>query len=531
MRFFLKWVDSGEEVCIGKIVKSDLDILDFTLSQREGGIALCSLTIPLSSILKKDSYAFLIAKHNEKMTPLFYGKLMGVPLHVSDLQQKIELFAVPKDYRSQLEKIKKEAHQTAEWDELFVDVEKREDPTEILESRPELFCWNPVTHQVTLSNFFVGRVNRTFNESQILQNSLKIKIGQLPKPYINLSVVAEWVQEAEGEINLFPFIEKKFSGGKINTLTPKSLLIQWPRKGQLLGRSGYAIVESHLQPFNPPMTGSLGIYPHFTDQIELLDENAGAIRLRQTWLNGKLKLGWCYKQKRREIVKLKLNHRHQMLSRSEANKLDLTLRLSDLSKHLPTPATPSFFETERGKQAIGHALKIASCHLAPSSRTYEITIKVPITEALGITLDETITIYHPALTKGSAKGKLVSYKLHASFEKSWAQLTIAMAAGEDGEVKIDGFNLVAEAELEGLPLPETLANSDFIDALSLRNDAFSQSQIIKQKAPRNKDELRQILQDNQTEIIFTLRDIRSKDVLERQFVVDTPLFWSAPKQV
>lgn len=527
MRFFFKWIDSQDSIPLNEIKESDLDILDLTLTQREGEIALCTLTIPLNSILKKENYALLVVENEGKRTVLFLGKLIDLPIQVNDLHQKIELFALPRDYLSQLNALKENVQKSEDWDELFIEEGKQDDPAEILEARTELFCWHPVTHKIVLSNFFEGREKRVFNESQILQDSLKIKIAELPKPYINLTVVAEWVQEAEGEINILPRIEKKFQNGKINTLTPKGLLLQWPRKGQVLGRSGYAIVDSSLYPVNPSSTGMLNLYPKFTDHIELEEESREPLRLKKTWLSGKLKIGWFYKQKRREIVKLKLNHRHPFLSRRESKKLDLTLRLSDLSKHLPSAAIPSFFETERGKKAIQHALKIAACHLAPSARSHEISIKVPISEALRLTLDDSIIIRHPSLLAGETVGKLISYKIYASFEKAWAQLNIAIVPNGETSSRISRFELIAESELEGLPFPEEIVESSFIDSLNVKNDALIQEELIKIRAPKNRDELKQILQENQTEIAFTLKDIRSKDVMERYFSVNTPLYWSA----
>jgi len=215
MRFFFTWTDPQHQLKLDEVTKTDLDVLDFSITQREGEIALCQLTIPLKSNLPQNQYAVLFVEIEGRRTPLFRGRLMELPLQINDWQQRIELFAMPIDAQAQLDTIRGQIQQTSEWDELFVDEHLREDPVEVLESIPSLFCWHPVTHQMVLSDLFKGRIERKYDEKQILQNSLAIKIANLPKPYINVSLVAEWIQEAQGEINLFPLIEKEFEGGKI----------------------------------------------------------------------------------------------------------------------------------------------------------------------------------------------------------------------------------------------------------------------------------------------------------------------------
>jgi hypothetical protein len=296
--------------------------------------------------------------------------LTGLPIQINDMQQRVEFFALPIDANTQLETLRDNIQKSSEWDELFVDPTQRHDPVEVLEAMPSLFCWHPVTHQVSISHLFHGRENMCYDTSQILQDSFCVKIVRLPKPYINMSIVVEWVQEATGEMNVFPLIEKKFTNNKINTLTANGLMNSWPRTGQLLGRSGYAVVESNLQPILPGSTGILNIYPQMTEKITFNDTSIEDIYLKQSWFTGKLKLGWTYRQRRREIVSFCLNHKSHLLQRADAKKLDVVLQLANITQELPSPSAPSFFETERGIKAAAHALKIARCHLASSARQW-----------------------------------------------------------------------------------------------------------------------------------------------------------------
>jgi hypothetical protein len=270
MNFFFKWSDPTAILDLDKVDKTDLDILDFSLTQREGEIALCQLTIPLTAELKSHQYAILFVEIDSKRTLLFKGKLTSLPMQINDIQQRVEFFALPADANTQLETLRDNIQKSSEWDELFVEPAQRHDPVEVLEAMPSLFCWHPFTHQVSISHLFHGRENVCYDTSQILQDSFCVKVARLPKPYINMSIVAEWIQEATGEINVFPLIEKKFTNNKINTLTANGLMNSWPRTGQLLGRSGYAVVESDLQPILPGSTGVLNVYPQMTEKLLLV---------------------------------------------------------------------------------------------------------------------------------------------------------------------------------------------------------------------------------------------------------------------
>ncbi|WP_032112223.1 hypothetical protein [Candidatus Paracaedibacter symbiosus] len=531
MRFFLNWIDVNSLPTGEEITKTDLDILDLVITQREGEIALCQLTVPLTSPLKQNSQAILFVEVEGKRTPLFKGKLMDLPLQINDWQQVIEFYAIPYDAKEKLAQLRDEIQQSGNWDELFIEESSRQDPVEALEATPSLFCWDPVSHAVELSDLFQGRRIRKYDETQILKDTLSIKIAGLPKPYIKVSVVAEWIQEVRGELNLFPLIEKHFNGGRINTLTAKGLISSWPRTGQILGRSGYAVVESRLAPFTPGTTGSLGLYPQMTQKIIFADEPVKSVHLKHSWFTGKLKLEWNYRQRRREITTFKLHHQNQLLQRSEFKKLDLVLNLADISQQLPSPSAPSFFETERGKKAIMHAIKIARCHLAASARGIEVSFKVPFAEAISLSMDDSIQIRHHAFHGDSATGKLVSYKLSASFEKSWAELKVAIAAGIGEEGLPTTIELDAETPLAGLPALENLNLNDFVEATSVRNQANEQLKAIHEAPPKDLNALKQLLVEHQTEVNLKLKDIRSVDVLERRFFVTTPLMWSAPSQI
>lgn len=531
MRFFLNWIAPQQSLMLDEITKTDLNILDFSITQREGEIALCQLTIPLNSRLPRNQYAVLFVEKEGRKIPLFRGKLMELPVQINDWHQRIELFAMPLDAQIQLQTLSEQIHKTADWDELFVDEHLREDPVEVLEAIPSLFCWHPVTHKLVISDLFQGKQERKYDETQILQDSLTIKIANLPKPYIKVSLIAEWIQEAQGEFNIFPLIERKFDDGKINTLTAKGILSSWPKTGQLLGRSGYAIVKSSLVPFISGITGILGLYSPVTPQITFRDETAKTTYLKRFWFTGSLKLGWHYRQRRREIVNFRLTHQNQLTHRTETKKLNLTLRLANIAKDLPSVSSASFFETERGKKAIAHAIKIARCHLALSARGIEVVFKVPFEEAFSLDLDESIQICHHAFPGGKAVGKLIAYKLFASFDKKWAELKVAIATGREETKLPTSIDLTAEDVLAGLPEAEKLTLQDFVEAIEVKNQANEQVRMIQQSSFNNVGELKQLLGEHQTEVILRLKDIRSVDVLERRFSVANPITWSAPCQI
>ncbi|AIK96410.1 hypothetical protein [Candidatus Odyssella acanthamoebae] len=489
-------------------------LLELVIDHKEGRVAVATLVLPISDLIPAEGWAFIVTDDRGHLEPIFKGQFVGLPKKIDEVTKIVELVATPVDLGHQVSALTrnlKESHP----DCLLLRGQKQLDLADYLEFRQELFCYDRVTHQMTLSSLFQGTHQQTF-QTQILQGSLQFRICDTPLPAVSLSVVCEWVQECQGEINLIPKIELQFSQGRINTLSPKSLSVSWPKAGKTLGRSGYEVLRSSLKEFTPPSTGSLGHYPTITPLIH-------GKRYRQHWFQGELILGWTYRQKRREQVDVVVHHQNQYLGFSKRPVRKLKLKLNKLTGDMQSHS--SFFETTAGRQAILSALNIAKSHLAYSSRAAEVRFQVEFVNALDITLDHQLKICHESLPAGRITGKVTSCRLERRFDRAVAHLTVAVATGAEEERPFV-LNWGYKDDLLGFEKVSSLTADHFIESLTVENHVRDQINWLQdQEQP-----VSSLPPEAATSIDFTFKDLRSSDVLERKFRLHD-LYWSAPNQL
>ncbi|MBW8309833.1 MAG: hypothetical protein K0M45_09430 [Candidatus Paracaedibacteraceae bacterium] len=503
-------LQSFSEACEQLPVK----LLELIIDHKEGRIAVATLVLPVSDLIPSEGYAFIVTDDRGYLEPIFKGQFIGLPKKIDETTKTVELVATPADLSQQvsdLTRTLKESHT----DCLFLKGQKQLDLADYLEFRQELFCYDRITHQMTLSSLFQGNHAQTF-QTQILQGSLQFRISDTPLPAVALSLICEWVQECQGEINLIPKIELQFSQGRINTLSPKSLSATWPKAAKKIGQSGYEVLRSSLREFIPPSTGSLGHYPTITPLIH-------GKKYRQYWFQGELVLGWSYRQKRREQVDVVVHHQNQYLGFSNRPMRQLKLKLNKLTTDMQRHS--SFFDTEVGQQAILSALNIAKSHLAYSARAAEVKFQVEFVNALDITLDHQLLIFHESLPQGRIVGKLTSYRLERRFDRAVAHLTVAIATGVEKE-KPFVLSCRHKGDLLGFDNLSNLTPEHFIESLTVENHVRDQiSWLQSQEQP-----VSSLPSEAATSIDITFKDLRSSDVLERKFRFQD-LFWSAPNQL
>lgn len=514
MVLFVTWSQPSSST--SPIHDLDLAILGVKIQQREGEIASAQLGIPREAKIDPEHWITLWHRpqNSPQAIPLFYGRCVGIPSVLDEYTKIIEYLAIPIDaqvqHNSLVQHLKEEGHV----DERFICPNQRHNPAEYLEATPQLFCYHRVTHKVSLSNLYEGREILHFKD-QVLSGGLVLKLTDSPLSSVKLVLSQEWVHEAQGEINLMPAIEDRFSHGFINTLTPQSLVSTWPREGQLLGRSGYAVVKSDLRMINPNVLGQEGVYPTVTPPIQ-------GHRFTRVWLEGELVLSWHYRQKRREVLTLDVEHVTQLPTMQMKAPRCLNLKLTQRE----ALSEETFFDTPEGKSAIAHALKIAQCHLAYSSRAAEVTLEIPFGEGVQVHLDQSAEIVHECLPGGSVRGKVVSYVLEWSGAKAVAIIKIAVSVGVGAleGVRANLYDFTMEKG-EGMEFSKQMKVADFMENLEVENTADEQIRIF-----LGAEDPTCLQPEGVTRIVIGLKDLRSHDVLDR--VIQGPLHrWSGPRQI
>ncbi|MBX3487591.1 MAG: hypothetical protein KF798_06790 [Candidatus Paracaedibacteraceae bacterium] len=477
-----------------------IKLLELSIDHREGRIPVADLVLPATENLPDRGWAYIATDDRGGLEPLFKGQFSGIPKAIDEQTKRISLYATLTNLESSYQKVMRGVR-----DNQFVQSGKLFD---YLEFTTQLPCYNRLGSDFILSDLFKGRHQRTLNR-EILANSLKLQLSDTPLPSVEVTLTKEWTQICRGEANLLPQIEAQFPQGRICTLSASGLLSSWPKTGQLLGRSGYAVVNSNLMTFTPSKTGVLGHYPLKTPEIK------GQV-YKINWLKGTLVVEWCYRQKRREIVTFTMMHKNRYLENTQRPPRTIKLRLTN--GHTESVMS-SFFDTPEGRDAVDQALDIARSHLAYSARALEITCQIPFVDGLDLTLDHNIKIIHSVIPQGEIQGKLVAYRLERHYNIAVATLRILVATGT-GEANDSTYSIQPVSDIEGLVDAKHLAAEQVIDHIVVHNHAYEQISLLQ----TNPD------QDLTTWIDLNLKDLRSHDVLERSYTLNT-LNWSAPNLI
>ncbi|PPE03184.1 hypothetical protein HCUR_01384 [Holospora curviuscula] len=264
--------------------KCDIPILFLSLKQTEEKPAVLILHIPLEEEVK--SYGVLSWKPTGSKEPLclFKGYVEKIEqengvvvIYLNAIQNESSWLRIAQTLRSQ-----------KSFCNYFFDEEDIR-PESVLADQPLIPYWCPVSGVCTLSHLttsldmFHGK-----EEAQVIQ------YRQVPGiRNVNISVKAQWIQQVQGMVDVFPWIERAFPHRVLATYTPSGLKKIWPKAGMLLGNSGYRVMHSELV-----------INERKSEFLKLL--NSQRI-VQRCVFDGSLWLFWNFKQKRKETIQTAWN--------------------------------------------------------------------------------------------------------------------------------------------------------------------------------------------------------------------------------
>jgi hypothetical protein len=549
---YFAWVSEGEHFDPNIHGRCDLDILELTIDHREGEVALANVVVAQATLPVWDRRHVFISHEN---TLLFSGRLVGLPVEISNELVSLELTAEPVDAYVQLENIGAELKQPPYWDSSFVEPTEHNNPAEWLEARSALFAWDRTRGSVCLSDLFQGRETIDYTDT-FFADSLRVRLAETPLSHVSVILTAEWVQESTGEVSLGGKIAAAFPGGMINTLTPKGLKKTWFQEGQKLGRTGYWVVKSELKEVMPPRTGILDIYPTLTPEFMSWDESKQApqaIRARRFWMSGNLILGWRYRQKRRENIQFTLAQKTQLDGRIRPLTRTLNIRLQQI---VPSQ-TGTFFLTRRGRQTVEHAIELARAHLAASVRCLEVEITLPFEASFPLSLDHCVHLEDARIPGGFVTGKVIAYQLHQDGMNSVSWVRLAASIGgkpvdpllpvpihyvdpdyADTAIPrhhqtVSGLlyeNYFHQRPKEGIIEAQSLSATDLIQEVMVSCDAQRQIHTLQNQQYPFRLDVKNVLEEVPTVISLNLLSLKTTAVAEHTINLSILNAWTAPIQ-
>lgn len=329
---------------------------------------------------------------------------------------------------------------------------------------PEIFCKLNVPYYDRVSNtpssvsIIKQETEPIILDQQIIKNSLRIQKINNAVSSVNLEISCSWISKAEGDIDISSKISGKFPGGRINTLTPKSLEKSWPRFGekitgtQIARQSRYYVGHSRLSPENTMHMNASDIY---TPLISIDSETS--FKLKRSWYDHTLSICFDYDQPRKETIKLTLNNNRIV----QGMPKNIKINLRSVQEYIENDYIISFFQTKLGRKTYKYIAQMAALYIAYSMRDTLFSFSIPYTPR--IKCSDWITVRNRI-----AKISALRFKNNRIIEVE--------AIGFSDETFRKQFN---STKLQfpdiGKTEPKAISSKDIIHDIVVENDGISQT--------------------------------------------------------
>ena len=543
----LNWCDSPHE-------KFDFErnekVINLEISQKESCFASAKITIPSISKIKK--YVKIAIKKDEKIYHLFCGKVTAFPIFPGKSTTQIEAIAEPENYQQQLKQFAESGEHAMKnidlhsfqkldilRDDLFFAENDLKNPTTWLEGSNKIFYWDMKTGKLSLSSIKHGVKTFEISKKDILRDSFKIKFAREPYGKINVHLCAHWIQKIHGFVDLIPVLAKEFRLNKINSFSDLESGIK------SFSKDGYSVVYRKIEKANPNNLGILTDYPTTSCDIKINAPEPYNVKFRRFYFDGKFIINWEYHQKRKEIVEFSICDKKNVREKDiyvtfaaiqlgkdypewrayhnyaigdkvifdgyvcecvEQNDFEESFnpqhwrKLQRVPDALKNDSAKSFFETERGKNAIAYARQKAIALMNYSRRYITIELCVDANKFHEITVNDDVLLAD--FSENFIRGKVIKTQLVCNSKERLIYLTLGCAIdqyideiSDPIDVKVDDDNLYLQ---------------DIVNEIRIENSPEEQLELLSSQNFRSISEAKNFLRNHATKIRLKLHPISVK---------------------
>lgn len=509
--YYFAWVDPGETTFQPAHQRVDENVFAFEIVHSEGEFAQLQIDVrnPRVGLLNagRKLWAWLACDDGGSVTPLFFGRLVGIPLEMHNELVRLAFTARPANYdgikRALADTLRVEPY----WDPLWINPEERDSPDSVLEARPELFHIDRVTHAVTTSHMVNGEDGTLELGGDFYYDSLSIQFSAPAARKIRVVGEVGWTQVASAEIDISKHFRPPLT--TIRSYTGTGLFEAWPKGGESIGNhwevsfaeafflNGTYIPQSDEDGFITT-SGVLGVFHRYslaanmrvrydldrqyTEQLSFeMEADVQALLVEPG-------------DEEVEEVFLSANADEPIDPPAEGGSG--SSGASGSGGLLPAqrdPTLPRFFQTERGLRALKWLMLMARARLLVRARAIEVSVTTRFENGLALSCRKNMRINDPRLPGGTALGKVMGYTLGHDGDsgEAYCTITIGCSVGhgqditagagepvyvEDGYVT-DGYLYrlgqefeVLENEVNFVDFSAIQPNDDGIDLASLNED-------------------------------------------------------------
>ena len=452
---YFAWVASTDTTFSETFHREDENVFSFSVDHEEGDFASLTIEIlnPRVGLLgvARSRWCWLSYDDGSTVTPLFFGRLVGVPERVSEEIITLTFVARPQNYTAAKEAVAAGLRVLPWFDPVWIGADRRSDPDVALESRTALYHIDRTSLAVTVSDIVAGEAGTVDIGGNLFRDSLDMRYTQIPARTVRVAAEMTWNQKASGSIDISRQICDAFAEAgtvltnRISTFTGEGLLRDWPRTGTKIG-AGWtvgAVQLPRVDSVNVPARGYIAntvenrvYFPEWVVQpTMLLDYEADRGRAET--------VAFTITSATQDILTdnddddaIELS----FASSAAAETIDGVIPIGDLRRR-------TWFQTDRGRDSLRYLMLVARARLIAQARAVEIEADIPFGTAITLSCRHSATLADARIPGGSATGKVVRYSFGLTGEDGQLKgsLAIACTVGTGGTITPeDGITGYAE---------------------------------------------------------------------------------------
>ena len=403
-------------------------------------------------------------------TPLFFGRLVGVPSNINQNAVTLDFIGRPADYATQKAALAASLRVLPYYDPVFITPGEQADPDTVLEARPAMWHIDRTTLAVTASHILVGEDGvEEFLESEVPYDSVSVSFGQVPTNSLTVSADVSWTQSARGSINVGTYYFETYSG--------KALVDDWPKPGDSIeggytvsvgfATDNYNIDGTEAASFNVSWSNeqrkhatgdtlstsiSSTIAPLRGPSIKVpltagTKSGGDEASVDSTWLriplwavSATLSVNYEAARDRKESIQFTMQANFQPLVTLPGEEETVTLSIGggDVGVPLRDGSVPigdvrnrSYFSSDRGLRSLEYLLNRARSQLMASGRAVTVSWDCSFERAKQLSCRKNALLHDHRLPGGQAQGKIVKYTLSIDGDsgKATGRVEIACSIG------------------------------------------------------------------------------------------------------
>lgn len=458
--YYLALVEAADTTFSETFARHDETVFSFTVYQQEGDFCSLSVVIenPSEALLdpSRNQWAWLSMEEGETITPLFHGRIVGIPADLDKDLVTVEFLAKPVDFEAQKHTVAASLRVAPFWDYAFIDPQMWDDPDTALEARTEVWHIARLVNTVSATSIIEGDDGTLDITADLIPfDGFSLSYNDAPLRKVNLQMRAMWTQEVKGTLNITPNLLAAFAAagspdGYVTTYTGQGLYDDWPMEGDTLSNV-YEFGPQTITVIDGKVIGKQYKTVNVkydrapTSQAETSAKRKMKVKFRRWGFFIECLINYDARIDRTEDITFTVYADVQDMVNGTEDEQSETITLSsgalgsvigvgsDAELPIGDTSRDAFWPTARGLQAIEYGLTHARALLLRRARAAQITVTVPMATAIQATCRKSATVHHPDLPGGSATGKISAYSfgVDGSTGEEGGQITISCLVGKN----------------------------------------------------------------------------------------------------